>query len=246
MKSIKLILYKTLGLRNYLRLVSKIYILFIKSGFGKNKYPELHYLKKIIKPGFYCIDIGANLGYYSVFLSKFSEKKGKVYAVEPVKLFAEIWKKNTNYKHNNNLHLFNYALGASNSTMSMGLPLINGVLHHGMTKLINDDSQDYVEKFNVEMKIPDVLFADIPKIDFVKVDVEGYESIVFENMQKILSAHNPLIQSELSGHENRRKVISILKNLNYKVCVLSQNELVEIDEQGIDGYENDFYFVPGK
>ncbi len=211
-------------------------------GFGKNKYPELFYLKTIVKPGDYCIDIGANMGYYSVLLSKYAGASGKVFAVEPVPLFAEIWKKNTNRCRYKNLTLFNCALGKNETNAEMGMPFINGVAHHGMTKVVTDESAAFEEKFQVEMKNPDSLFSQIEKIDFIKVDVEGYESIVFDNMIGVLTKHKPLIQSELSGAENRKSVIKTLSALNYKVCILQNNEIIDADQNTIDSYTGDFYF----
>lgn len=214
----------------------------VKAGFGKKKYPELYYLKSIIKPGYNCIDIGANMGYYSVFMSKYAGAAGKVYAVEPVPLFAEIWKKNVRRCKNRNLILFNYALGAQETTAEMGMPFINGVVHHGMTKVVTEESAGYEKKFRVEMKNPDVLFSEIEKIDFIKVDVEGYESIVFENMTELLKKHKPFIQSELSGSENRNTVINLLKSLDYKTYILRNDEMIEADQDTINSYTGDFYF----
>ena len=72
-------------------------------------------------------------------------------------------------------------------------------------------------------------YAGIEKIDFIKVDVEGYESIVFENMTELLKKHKPFIQSELSGSENRNAVINLLKSIDYKVYILKNNEMTEAD-----------------
>ena len=241
-KFVKNILFKIFGLKTYLRIVSKVYICMIKAGMGKTKYPELFYLKEIIKPGFTCIDIGANMGYYSVFMSKFAGSTGRVYAVEPVPLFAEIWKKNTTSSKNKNLTLFNCALGESESNVEMGMPVINGEVHHGMTKVLSDENSSFNEKFSVSMKNPDQLFAEIKNIDFIKIDVEGYESIVFENMQKTIIRCKPLIQSELSGAENRIKVINLLQNLDYQCMILKNNSLVLTDEETKLNYIGDFYF----
>ncbi|MDD3686284.1 MAG: FkbM family methyltransferase, partial [Bacteroidales bacterium] len=158
-------MFKIFGLKTYLRIVSKVYICMIKAGMGKTKYPELFYLKEIIKPGFTCIDIGANMGYYSVFMSKFAGSTGRVYAVEPVPLFAEIWKKNTSSSKNKNLTLFNCALGESEGDVEMGMPVINGEVHHGMTKVLSDENSSFNEKFSVSMKNPDQLFEEIKNID---------------------------------------------------------------------------------
>jgi FkbM family methyltransferase len=214
----------------------------IKAGMGKTKYPELFYLKEIIKPGFTCIDIGANMGYYSVFMSKFASSTGKVYAVEPVPLFAEVWKKNTASSKNKNLTLFNCALGESEGNVEMGMPVINGEVHHGMTKVLSDENAAFDEKFTVNMKNPDRLFSEINKIDFIKIDVEGYESIVFANMQETILRCKPLIQSELSGAENRIKVITLLQNLDYQCMILKRNSLVPADEETMSNYKGDFYF----
>lgn len=236
------LLYKILGLKKYLRLISFIYIRLIKCGYAKKKYEELYFLRKIIKEGFTCIDIGANLGYYSYFLTKYAGNGGKIYAVEPIPLYGEILQKNVKA---DNFRLFPYALGAENKSVEMGLPNINGRLHHGMTKIISEknDNNNYEKKFQVEMKIPDELFDEIEKIDFIKIDIEGYESIAFENMKTILRKHKPLIQSELSGIENKRKAIEILSELGYKTKILKGNKLIDIATQHISDYNNDFYFV---
>lgn len=241
-KFVKNILFKIFGLKTYLRIVSKVYILMVKAGFGKTDYPELFYLKEIIKPGFTCIDIGANMGYYSVFMSKYAGKIGHVYAVEPVPLFAEIWRKNTASSKNSNLTLFNCALGESESSVEMGMPVINGEVHHGMTKVLSDENAAFDEKFTVIMKNPDQLFAEIKNIDFIKIDVEGYESIVFANMQETILRCKPLIQSELSGTENRIKVMTLLQNLYYQCMILKNNSLVMADEETKLNYKGDFYF----
>lgn len=241
-KFVKNTLFKIFGLKTYLRIVSKVYILMVKAGIGKSDYPELFYLKEIIKPGFTCIDIGANMGYYSVFMSKFAGSTGSVYAVEPVPLFAEIWKKNTASSKNKNLTLFNCALGESEGKVEMGMPVINGEVHHGMTKVLSDENAAFDEKFTVNMKNPDRLFSEINKIDFIKIDVEGYESIVFANMQETILRCKPLIQSELSGAENRIKVINLLQNLDYQCMILKNNNLVLADEETKLNYKGDFYF----
>ncbi|MBN2682731.1 MAG: FkbM family methyltransferase, partial [Bacteroidales bacterium] len=93
-----------------------------------------------------------------------------------------------------------------------------------------------------EMKNPDKLFSEIEKIDFIKCDVEGYESEVFSNMQTLLKKHKPLVQSELSGIENRKKVIEIFENLGYLTYVLRNGVLEKVNKEVIDSINTDFYF----
>ncbi|PLX08242.1 MAG: hypothetical protein C0596_08100 [Marinilabiliales bacterium] len=246
MKFFKLLLYKILGLKNYLKLVSKTYITYIDSGFGKEKYSELHYLKTLIKPGFTCLDIGANLGYYSYFLAQFSGKDGRVFAVEPVPVFSEIWKANLRKYKSANLVLFPYALGDSEKLVEMGMPAVEGVVHHGMTRVVKEGETGFEKKFSVEMKNPDLLFAEIDQIDFIKVDVEGYESEVFDNMQQVVKKNMPIIQTELSGDGNRKKCIELLSSYGYQAFVLKNNDMILADENLIDSNDGDFYFFTDK
>ena len=250
MKTIKQLLYKIFGLKTYLKIVSCVYIKYISYGFGKKKYAELHYLKNIIKQDFVCIDIGANLGYYSYFLSKILGNNGKLIAIEPVPLFGKIWRKNIKKSNSKNIIFYPYALGAENKNMKMEMPIINGNVRHGMTQIVDNVETNTIHNavktssftFDVEMKIPDELFASIERIDFIKMDIEGYEHIALENMKKTLIKHKPLIQAELGGKENRQKSIKILLDISYKIYVLKDNELVEIDEKDIENYGGDFYF----
>ncbi|KAA9325484.1 FkbM family methyltransferase [Adhaeribacter soli] len=245
MKLLRKLLEKMLGFQGYLRFVSKTYLIMVGAGLMQKKYPELFFLKKIIRPGFTCLDIGANLGYYSTFLSKLAGPKGQVLAVEPIPLFQGIWKENVKASGVDNLELLPYALGAENSVIQMGTPERNGLLHHGMTKVVSSAEEKYAHFYEVDMKVPDELFAGLERLDFVKCDVEGFEFQVFSNMQKTLTRHKPLIQTELNGDANRDKVIGLLAKLGYQVHVLSaENKLKPCHGAEIASHHGDFYFKP--
>ena len=243
MKAIRKLLFKILGLEGYLRLVSRIYLWLIENGFLQKKYPELFFLKTIIKPGFYCIDIGANLGYYSTFLSKYAGSNGKVYAVEPIPLFGRIWKDNVTLSMKKNLELLPYALGPENKMVTLSMPMVDGVLHHGMTKVSDQKNENAVSEFEAPMKNPDELFSNITKLNFIKIDVEGYEHLVIGNMMQTIQKFKPMIQAELGGEENRRKVIELLTSAGYKFAVLKNNELKDATAYDVQHHQSDFYFT---
>jgi len=244
-KILRQLFYKTFGLKAYLKLVSSVYLFLVKNGFFKNKYPELFFLKQIIKEGDYCIDIGANLGYYSFFLSKYSGEKGKVFAVEPVPLFQEIWNKNIKSSGYDNLQLFPVALGNEDKPIQLSMPLVNGVIHHGMTKISGTSNEPVAETFNATMRIPDKLFIDLKQLDFIKCDVEGYEHFVFENMVNTIQKFKPIIQCELGGTaDNRKKVIQLLESIGYKTYILNNYTLVAASATQKENWSNDFYFKP--
>lgn len=245
MKSIRKLLYKLLGLKNYLRVVSWIYLRLAGTGLIKKKYPELFFLKNIVKSGYCCIDIGANVGYYSYFLAKLVGMDGLLIAVEPVPLFAEIWKKNVPLNRGN-VKLLQYALGGEDKEITMAMPFVDNVVHHGMTHVMNAGEDIPAETFPARMVIPDFLFAGTGKIDFIKCDVEGYEYYVFSNFRKCLARHLPLVQCEL-GSANRDKVFELFTSLGYTAGILKDDKITPVTETQKSTWNNDFYFfIEGK
>ncbi|RPD46338.1 FkbM family methyltransferase [Hymenobacter sediminis] len=247
MKQLRKLLIRTLGFERYIRLVSRVYLRLVGAGWGRQKYPELFFLQQIVKPGFVCLDIGANLGYYSVALSRLVGPQGQVLAVEPIPDFQAIWKDNVRLSGYQNLTLLPYALGGENTTVQMGTPERDGLLHHGMTKVAASNTQErYARTYEVPMRVPDELFKTLPRLDFVKCDVEGFEYEVFRHMQATLRQFRPLIQTELNGLENRRAVTGLLAKLGYKPFVLSErSELVPCSEAQLNSAVTaDFYFQP--
>ena len=243
MKPVRKLLLKLLGLSGYYRLVSSIYIFLVSNKLVKKKYPEIFYLEKIIRPGFHCIDIGANMGYYTYFLSKYVGKEGKVYAVEPVPLFMEVLKKNIRGT-NGNVELFPYALGEKNQQVKMGTPVVDGIIHHGMTRITNGEQKDFVQYYNAEMRVPDELFKHLQRLDFIKCDVEGYEHYVFSNMFNVIKKFKPIIQTELSDPEGGKKVIDMFLSLGYKCYRLDNNDkLISFENTNSEKYSTDYYFL---
>jgi FkbM family methyltransferase len=242
-KKIRSLLLKTLGTESYLGLVSSAYIRLISAGFLKDKYPELFFLKELVKPGFVCVDIGANVGYYSVFLSQHAGSEGRVYAIEPVPMFGNVFLRNTERFALNNITLYRCALGSERKEVTLGTPMIDGVFRHGLTKIIENNQEANAQTYTAQMEVADQLFEPLNKIDFLKCDVEGYEVILFPQMLRTLERCKPLIQIEISSEENRDKLMKLLQPLGYKVYKLHQNALAEMNTNVALKYENgDFYF----
>ena len=215
---IKRFLYKTLGLRGYLKLISQIFFLSYKKGWLKNKreYYCHYYIKNLIQKNDVIIDIGANLGYYSQLFAKLTGKDGKVYAVEPVELFRNILSENLS--RISNVEVLPYALGQnSGEQISMGLPASNKYLSHGRTHVVSkNEKNEFERQFKAEMRNPNDLFKDLKKIDYIKCDIEGYEIVVIPEMLPLLKEHKPTLQIETDG-SNRKKIIDILVPLGYKI-----------------------------
>ncbi|MFT7156477.1 MAG: FkbM family methyltransferase [Parvicella sp.] len=217
-------LFKALPLESYLRVLSKSYFVSYNSGvLKKNRlYAYPYFLEKIIKKDDVCIDIGANLGYISVVLSKQVGDKGKVYAVEPVKPMLAVLKKNT--KGMKNVEILPYALGSENKPIKLGNDSVerDGFIASG-SHFVLDKNTAQTEtadvEFDAEMRIGTELFADLDRLDFIKCDIEGYEIIVLPQLEPVIMKFKPTVLVECDG-ENRIKLMQFFKERGFEALVL--------------------------
>lgn len=241
---IKRLLFKILGLKGYLNVIKKLFFIAYNRGLLKHKqeYYCHYYVKKMVNKGDVVVDIGANLGYYSRIFAELAGPQGKVYAVEPVALFRDIL--GDTVKPFSNVTIYPYALGKDDgTTISMGLPATSKYLSHGRTQVMSAKSgKKYVYEFTAEMRHPAVLFGDLSRIDYIKCDIEGYETVVIPEMIDIIKKHLPVIQIETDG-ENRKQIIELLKPLGYKVYYVNINGLTLFDEYNAPAFTGDLIFI---
>jgi FkbM family methyltransferase len=228
---IRKILFKILGLKYYLRILNKsFHFLYSINLLRKNNIFKYHYFdKNLIKKGYYILDIGANLGYFTILFSKWTGNSGKVFAIEPVSVFYDTIKWAT--KKYKNIEFFNYALGEEEKEVTLVTPDNFGYLRTGLPHIINnsDLGNKYEFTFKAEMKRGSILFENIPKLDFIKCDIEGYEEIVLPEIKTLLIKYKPILQVEI-GCDHKPEVVSFLLDLGYEIFDIEDNILKPIDE----------------
>ncbi|MBN9294791.1 MAG: FkbM family methyltransferase [Flavobacteriia bacterium] len=241
-KVVKTALYKILGLKNYLRLLYRSLAFAIDSGFlKKNPSYLLHqFTQKIIQKDDHVLDIGANLGYYTRMFLKAVGGNGKVYAVEPVKPFYE----NITYFLGNhrNLVLYNYALGTEEKEIQLSVPDQYGYLRTGLPKVYDENNPPSAEKlllFPAKMIRGSILFREIQRLDYLKMDVEGYEKYIIPEIKELLERTFPCIQIEISG-DSKPFVEETLFTLGYETYFYKDGQLTQ---QPVADYAQDYFYI---
>ncbi|HRH47473.1 MAG TPA: FkbM family methyltransferase [Panacibacter sp.] len=247
--SIKARLYKTLGLQNYLRLLQRFFLFGYRTGFlkGSEKYKWHYFVKKIIDPSDTIIDIGANLGYFSIVFSKIINSKGKLYSVEPVKPYRELLEKVLPKKPN--ITVYPFALGNNNEgPVKLGMPPFLQhlqYLRHGTVTILTDEkiSNDQLI-FESDIKKGSEVFAGLARLDYIKCDIEGYETVVFPELKQVLQKHLPLVQLETWG-EQLPVMLAYFKELGYSPYHLNNNMLTNCSTLSLGEIaSSDVLFVP--
>jgi FkbM family methyltransferase len=244
---IRKLLIKILGFNNYLAFISRIFIQTFVNKWYLGEHKQVRFVKNLVQPGDICIDIGANLGYFSVPLSKYIGTKGKLYSVEPVASFRKHLIKNLNNFGLNNTEVLPYALGEEDhKKIQMITPEVEGVIRHGRTEVkeISEHSNVAFEH-ETELMRPQTLFGDLPKIDFIKCDVEGYELHIIPLFTEIIKQKKPILEIEIDPIENKKDIIALLTALDYKVFFLGKEKLQVFDVKNESHLsEIELYFIP--
>jgi len=182
-------------------------------GLHHNHWPEIDWIRQYgIKPGDTIVDCGANHGYISCLFARFTTPTGKVIAIEPIPRNARILRTNLSLNEITNCELHNCGAGAANSEMEI-IDTPNATLlpsHSGKG-----------EKIKVPIKTLDSI-VNGGKVDFLKIDVEGYEREVLKGASAIL-AQRPRIDIELhvgffdDKHTELAAIFDLLPLADYKI-----------------------------
>ena len=143
-----------------------------------------------------CIDAGANVGMWTRSLM---QDFAKVHCFEPNPVFIDCWKKNIPSDQNAVLH--EVGLGDQTSTASFRQPL-----HQMLDKNPGD----------IEIKTLDSF--ELTEIDFIKIDVDGYEDLLLQGAMETIDNNNPVINSEMKTNKRPsivRTCTTILNKLGY-------------------------------
>ena len=154
-----------------------------------------------------CVDAGANVGMWTRYLM---QDFAKVHCFEPNPIFAECWRKNIPSDQNAILH--QVGLGDAEHTATFDQPL-----HQKLQRTPG----------NIEIKTLDSY--QLTHIDFIKIDVDGYEDLLVKGAQETIANNRPVINIEMKRAKRPdvvRVAQKILKNLGYRLKIRTKSDEV--------------------
>lgn len=160
---------------------------------------ETALLRDLIKPGDRVLDIGANMGYYTVLFADWVGASGIVDAVEPdPDNFALLDANTRDFQQQGRVHLHTLALSESSGTAK----LFHSKDNVGMHRLYDSICCDGSFKEVAVCRGDDLALAPL---DVIKIDIEGYEAFALRGLSdtltnspnlKILCEFSPLSMME--------------------------------------------------
>lgn len=185
-----------------LQIVKKIHYLRTLKSFKENDEIDLKVIRYLVNSGDYVIDIGANIGVYTKYLSEFVWMTGRVYSIEPIIPTFKILSYNVKKMRLKNVKLMNYAISDTVGFVIMEVPLYElGGENFYQAKIVSGNTNSSIRRVRVKSDTIDSLFSSLPhKISFIKCDVEGHEINCIKGAKGIIENSKPAWLIEVSGN----------------------------------------------
>jgi FkbM family methyltransferase len=214
--------------------------------FGKYEEDDASMLFSMTEKDFTVLDIGANIGWYSLNFSKILTA-GEVYSFEPIPDTYSNLQSNILLNKAANIKSFNLALSNVNGeTEFFYNPDELGAASARNIKDLND-----IKKVKCKTQTIDSFVTEkkINKLDLIKCDVEGGELFVFEGGKNTFTEFKPVIFTEMlrkwsakfNYHPN--KIIEFFSGFGYNCFIVNNGKLKPVNEVKEDTVETNFIFL---
>jgi FkbM family methyltransferase len=188
-------------------------------------------LARTLRQGWHCLDIGANHGYYTLVMADAVGQRGRVAPVEPTPRLAELLRETLDV---NGFPGVTVMQKAASRTDGDELRLVVPP-HRSMNARLSDVAGPYDAVFDVETVTVDALTRDWPRVDLIKIDVEGAEEDVWQGMQRTI-AQNPrlvvILELNVDRYEDPRAFLEAIKLVGLRLRYIDFD--AEVKDVAID------------
>jgi FkbM family methyltransferase len=198
------------------------------NGFWEMNVTE--FIARNVTEGMTVLDVGANYGYYSMLMSTLVGQTGSVTAIDANPILCEFILKSSKVNgFENKLKIINQGISDKTDSnidfaYSDDTPM-NGLISSQITETAQKKFYPNLIKVNVDSI--DETFKEYKTIDFMKVDIEGFEDKFWYGSKEIRSK-NPqlqiLMEFNRSRYQNVDQFIDNIYSEGYQVTKLSHFE----------------------
>jgi FkbM family methyltransferase len=200
----------------------------------KSGEPELRLLDDLVDPQRNSIDIGANKGSYTYFLSKLSQR---VFAYEPNPELAKFLSKAF---AKSNVSIYPVAISDRAGMAQLAIPIVDTFAYDQLGSLQLQNSSENLQTFDVPLQRLDD--CGHTNIGFIKIDVEGHEETVIDGAIETIANQRPvlIVEIEQKHHVDKdiTEIFSKILALGYDGFFWFKGELRNLSEFSKDKYQD--------
>jgi len=167
--------------------------------------PERLILRALVGPGDLVLDVGANVGVYTRFLSEWVGPTGRVIAIEPVPSTHTILRHVVRRLKLSNVETVQCAASDAAGTVEMVVPPFRtGLPNYYQARVTGSGNVAVTRSFHVNVATVDSLAMGRGAVAVVKCDVEGHELRCFRGARDLVRRSRPAWLIEISGDPDER------------------------------------------
>jgi FkbM family methyltransferase len=172
--------------------------------YGEWAEAEVQLFSQIIRPTDTVVEVGANIGSHTLAIARLASE-GRVHAFEPQPYVFSMLQKNVANNELKNISLWNAAVGSEVGRVSM--PFISASsysqVNFGAVSIHTQSSR----RVGVPLLAIDYI-QEIQQIDFLKIDVEGFEPYVLDGAKSVIQKFRPIVFIESQNLEDHTSAIN--------------------------------------
>lgn len=187
---------------------------------------ETRIATELVPSGGCVVDIGANIGYYTLLCARAAGPLGQVYAFEPEAENFGLLRENVRRNGYHNVQLENVAVSDATGRLSLFVCGENRGDHRVYSPAESSRSTVSVKA----IRLDDYFADDPPLIDLLKMDVQGAEGRALEGMRSLLKFRPPRAiltefwpQGLQQAGSSPAAVLSLLETNGYELSLLDEH-----------------------
>jgi FkbM family methyltransferase len=190
---------------------------------GRYEPNEFSFLSRVLKPGMTFVDVGANIGLFTLYAASRVGSDGRVLAFEPSPREMACLRENVQLNGSDNVTLTAAALWDENAELELLVAPSGLSGHNTLGGFAYDTALERRERVRAR-RLDDILQEQqVSKVDVIKIDVEGAELRALRGMTQILETRHPWLLLELSDRSlqyqgtSSGEVVSFLGAKGYRL-----------------------------
>ena len=199
---------------------------------GLPDYREMRFLQRYLRAGDVFVDVGANVGLYTLLAASLVGKEGVVHAFEPGRKVCQRLRENVALNGLAQVRVHELAVSDRDGPLSLSMGADDC-----MNFLTSDSEAAGAPAVAVQGVTLDAFLGQGP-LAMAKLDIEGAEPLAIRGASGLMRSGNPpVVQVEMDGFSDRygmptHQTISLLRDLGYDVGVYQpeQNRILYTDE----------------
>jgi FkbM family methyltransferase len=213
---------------------------------GQYEPEESGYLRQHVRSSDVCLDVGANVGYYTLLMATIATS-GSIHAFEPLPLTASLLKTNLLLNNIQNAVVSQVAVGDALSEVDFVVSADDAY-----SSLLDTGRKPVVARNRVTMTTLDAYCQTqrLPRVDCLKVDVEGAEEKVIRGAARLLAdqgrrprlvmleLYNPMLTIYGSSID---QILALMRSFGYEPFRIKGSKVATFSRSDYDSCYNVFF-----